>query len=196
MIIFEDKNIHQNSLYPDTDWTGEAKWVIPDTDVELCTKVMEYCPYFDVVTDSDNKVIDIIKLETPLSEVISNQLYILSMKCETAITQGIDYNDKHYSLKISDQLNLETLKNSINNNTQFIPYHADGELCTLYTVDEFNEIYKLATCHKLINTTYFNQLKDMILQMTDTEEINNCYYGMELDESHKSNYDKLIETIL
>lgn len=192
MIIFEDKNIHQNSLYPDTDWTGEAKWIIPDSNTELCTKVMEYCPHFDVITDDDGNVIDVIKLETPLSETISNRLYMLSMQCEQVITNGIEYQGKRYSLKINDQLNMEALKNSITESTMFIPYHADGELCQRYSVQTFIEIYNLSSYHKLYHTTYYNQLKDMVNRMTDVSEIEACYYGMELDEEHKSNLYNLL----
>lgn len=113
MIIFEDKNIHQNSLYPDTDWTGKAKWIIPDTNKELCSKVMGYCPHFDVVTDEDNNVVDVIKTGTPLSEIISQKLFVLSTMCEQAIVKGIEYQGKQYSLQVNDQLNMEALKNSI-----------------------------------------------------------------------------------
>ena len=192
MIIFEDKNIHQNSLYPDTDWTGKAKWTIPDTNVKLCTKVMKYCPYFDVITDDENNVIDIIGTGPDISIVISNKLYELSNICEKNIIDGFDYQDKHYSLKINDQLNLEALRASITDSTVSIPYHADGELCMLYPVEEFLEIYKLATYHKMYHTTYFNQLKDMINKMTDKNEISSCYYGMPLDTIHNSNLHMLL----
>ena len=192
MIIFEDKNIHQNSLYPDTDWTGEAKWVIPDSNTQLCTKALEYCPNFDVITDDENNVINIVKTAPDLSAVISTKLYELSNSCEQTIIGGFDYHSNHYSLKINDQLNIEALKSSITDSTVAIPYHADGELCRLYSLDEFLELYSLASYHKMYHTTYFNQLKDMITNMTDVDEILACYYGMPLDDEHASNLNMLL----
>ena len=193
MIIFADKNLHQNSLYPDSDWTGEAKWIIPDSNTELCQKAFEYCPYFDVIEDEEGKVVDIIPSEKPISLSKSQKLEEISMLCTSAIVKGIEYNGKAYAMTINDQINIETLKNSIIDTTDSIPYHADGEICSLYPVEEFLEIYHKAIKNKLYHTTYFNQLKDMIKQMTSEEEVQACYYGMELDEEHQNNLLNLIK---
>lgn len=192
MIIFADKNLYQNSLYPDTDWTGTAKWIIPDSNTELCQKAFEYCPYFDVIEDEEGKVVDIISIEKPISLFINQKLSELSNACNTVITSGIDVDDKHYSLTINDQMNLEGLKNNITGNTTFVPYHADGELCAMYSVEDFLKVYKTASEHKMYHTTYYNQLKDMINKMIISSEIEACYYGMPLDEEHQNNMNILL----
>lgn len=192
MVIFEDKNLHQNSLYPDTDWTGKAKWVIPDDNTELCYKVMKYCPYFNVIEDEKGNVIDIISTEKSTNLIKSQKLTELSEVCNSIIVSGIDVSGRHYSLSTNDQMNLEGLKNNITETTTYIPYHADGELCTLYSVEDFLNIYKVASEHKIYNTTYYNQLKDMINKMTISSEIEACYYGMPLDEEHQNNMNILL----
>ena len=192
MVIFENKNLQQNSQYPDTDWTGKAKWVIPDSDTELCTKVFEYCPYFDVVTDEEGKVIDITPTEKPVAIIVSQKLSEISAICNTIITSGVDILGKHYSLTLNDQMNLESLKNSVREDALYVPYHADGELCALYPVEDFIVVYKTLLDHKLYHTTYYNQLKDMINKMTISSEIEACYYGMPLDEEHQNNMNILL----
>lgn len=183
MIIFEDKNIHQNSLYPDTDWTGEAKWVIPDTNTELCRKVFEYCPNFEVVVDEENNVVDVVKTEVPIENVRQKKITELSYECENTITNGFDLNGCHYSLRISDQMNLNRLFTCLQQDNDTVFYHADGEVLREYTKDEFTEIYSTANDFISYHTSYFNLLKKTINKMSISSEIEKCYYGMELDEA-------------
>ena len=67
MIIYSDnelKLIETCSIYPNSDWTGKAEYVIdesnPDNQV-LIKKIIEYTPYFDYVLDDDGNLIDVIK---------------------------------------------------------------------------------------------------------------------------------------
>lgn len=56
-------------------------------------------------------------------------------------------------------------------------YHADGELCRLYTPQEFLPIVQSATAHIMYHTTYFNCLKMQVRNMTNISEICNINYG-------------------
>ena len=187
MIIFEDKNMHQNSLYPDSDWTGKAKWVIPDENTELCAKVFEYCPYFEVIEDEEGNITDIIKASEPIEVLKSNKITEMSAVCQSAITDGFDYEGKHYSLSLYDQINLERIKNSITEATTSVKYHADGECEEEISVETFNGIYNAATNHIESNTARFNNLKGMIKNLSKEEEVKVCYYGMKLDTIKTTN---------
>ena len=55
MIIYKDKRFISNSEYPDTDWVGDADFVIPDGS-ELAEKIKAAYPYFELVFDGEELV--------------------------------------------------------------------------------------------------------------------------------------------
>ena len=55
MILYSDKRFITNSEYPDTDWVGDADYVISD-DSELAEKIKQAYPYFEFVFDGENLV--------------------------------------------------------------------------------------------------------------------------------------------
>ena len=59
MIIYENKGYMQLSSHPDTDWTGEALYVVPDGSA-LAQKVIALCPYYDFVLDDNGELIDVV----------------------------------------------------------------------------------------------------------------------------------------
>lgn len=63
MIVFNDKNYMANTRYPDSDWTGEALFVVPDGS-ELAGKIMAAAPWYDFVIE-DGQLVDIVATEPP-----------------------------------------------------------------------------------------------------------------------------------
>ena len=63
MILYNDKHFISNSEYPDTDWVGDADFVIPDGS-ELAKKIIGAYPYFEFVFDGE-KLVDIEETERP-----------------------------------------------------------------------------------------------------------------------------------
>ena len=63
MIVYKDKKFISNSEYPDTDWVGDADYVIPDGS-ELAEKIKAAYPYFEFVFDGEN-IVDIKETERP-----------------------------------------------------------------------------------------------------------------------------------
>ena len=55
MIVYKDKRFISNSAYPDTDWVGDADYVIPDGS-ELAEKIKAAYPYFELVFDGEELV--------------------------------------------------------------------------------------------------------------------------------------------
>lgn len=55
MIVYKDKRFISNSAYPDTDWVGDADFVIPDGS-ELAEKIKQAYPYFELVFDGEELV--------------------------------------------------------------------------------------------------------------------------------------------
>ena len=63
MIVYKDKKFITNSEYPDTDWVGDADFVIPDGS-ELAERIKAAYPYFNFVFDGE-KIVDIEETERP-----------------------------------------------------------------------------------------------------------------------------------
>lgn len=62
MIIYNKKRIATCSAFPDSDFMGDANWVIPD-DSELAQKIMGLFPNFEIIFDDDGQPVDAIKTE-------------------------------------------------------------------------------------------------------------------------------------
>ena len=63
MILYKNKKFISNSEYPDTDWVGDADFVVPDGS-ELADKIKAAYPYFNFVFDGE-KIVDIEETERP-----------------------------------------------------------------------------------------------------------------------------------
>ena len=63
MILYKDKRFISNSEYPDTDWVGDADFVIPNGS-ELAEKIKAAYPYFEFVFDGE-ELVDIEETERP-----------------------------------------------------------------------------------------------------------------------------------
>lgn len=67
MIIFKDKNYITNSESPDTDWMGNADYVVPDGS-ELALKIRSLYPNYDFVLDDSGNLIDVVEIEPVITE--------------------------------------------------------------------------------------------------------------------------------
>lgn len=115
----------------------------------------------------------------------------MSATCNKIITNGFDVilsdgENHHFSLTIQDQLNLITLSSMVAAGETVIPYHADGELCKGYSVEDITTIINTATSLKTYHVTYFNSIKVYIDSMNDINEVNNVVYGIDIPEEYQS----------
>lgn len=115
----------------------------------------------------------------------------MSATCNKIITNGFDAilsdgENHHFSLTIQDQLNLITLSSMVAAGETVIPYHADGELCKGYSIEDITTIINTATSFKTYHVTYFNSLKVYIDSMNDINEVNNVVYGIDIPEEYQS----------
>ena len=66
MIVRKDKSFNKMELYPDTDWIGDADWVLDDNDpkdAEIEEKIIKLYPNFDFVLDDDGNIADVTATE-------------------------------------------------------------------------------------------------------------------------------------
>lgn len=72
MIIYKSKFFAKSEKYPDTDWIGDADWVLDDNDPKeagLEELIIAFYPNFDIITDSNGKISDIVATEPVTKEV-------------------------------------------------------------------------------------------------------------------------------
>ena len=62
MIVYKNKQFTQIGLYPDTDWVGNADWVIPNAS-ELAEKIIRLYPNFEFVFGEDGNISDVVETE-------------------------------------------------------------------------------------------------------------------------------------
>ena len=181
-------------LFPDTDWVGDADYVVPDNS-ELAEKVKEYFPYYDFVLDGDT-LVDVVKTEQDISEIIQQKKSEVSADCEKAITAGVDVGDNHYSLTVEDQANILAWM-PLAQAGQAVPYHADGQACRIYSAKEFMEVANAAVAYKTHHTTYCNLLMRQIEGMTVANDIKAVKYGVtELAGEYKEQYDVIMGSLV
>ena len=67
MILYNDKRFITNSEYPDTDWVGDADFILNDNDkkdAETEEKIISMYPNFDfVLNDDGTKIVDVVATE-------------------------------------------------------------------------------------------------------------------------------------
>ena len=67
MVLYNDGNFVTNSSFPDTDFMGDADFVIPD-DTEIAEKVRRLYPYAKIVTDDSGGIVDVVEIEHDVTE--------------------------------------------------------------------------------------------------------------------------------
>lgn len=127
----------------------------------------------------------------------SSKIKEMSAACRKAITDGFDLTlsdneAHHFSLTVQDQLNLLTISSEVLSGETEIVYHADGEVCKYYSVEDATAIVNAATKHKTYHTTYYNSLKVYINSLNGITEISNIEYGVEIPEEYQSDILKTL----
>ena len=194
MVVYKNKSYVTKSKDPDSDFMGNADFVISDGS-ELAEKIISLVD-FDFVLDDNGNISDVIETSEPIDKVISQKKAELSAECEKAIVAGVDIGDADYSLTIEDQANILALTPLAQaGNSVF--YHQDGEMCREYTSDEFLAVVNAATVFKTLQTTYCNLLMRQVEAMTDAEEVRAVKYGVtELTGEFAERYEMIKTTLI
>lgn len=195
MVIYKDLRWVSNSEYPDTDFQGDADYVVSD-DSELAFKMQMYYPHAKLITDDDDNLIDIEEYYT-VEELKSMKKQEINQSCNKLIHSGYDYNGEHFDLTNEDQINMMASLKKAESGLS-VRYHSSkpneegSNPCRLYSAEEFIQIATAITKFKEDNLTYCNLLKLQVDEMTDEEEIKSVVYGTtQLNEKYQAIYDNI-----
>lgn len=119
----------------------------------------------------------------------------MSAACNAAITAGMDVETtqgtEHFSLQETDQINLTAAVTAVQQGAAGYPYHADGELCRMFTAAEIGAVGQASIAHKLYHTTYCNHLFAWIRRAT-ASELAGITYGAELPDDLAASMQALL----
>jgi hypothetical protein len=109
----------------------------------------------------------------------------IAAACEAAVFAGVDVETsrgvEHFSLTFSDQANIAGLVLRVRDGDgSGVLYHADGELCRVFGVDEVNALSAAAERHKVYHTTLCNHYNVWIRRCEDDDEVGGIVYGADL----------------
>lgn len=195
MVVFKNGGYTINRAYPNTDFMGNADYVVPD-DSELAEKIISLYPNFEIVTDTEGNITDIVEIPISAENVIPAKKEELSKACEATIVAGVDVGDKHYSMTIEDQANILAWM-AVAQTGKSIPYHSDGQPCRVYTAEEFMTVANAAVAFKTAQTTYCNLLMRQVEEMTDAEEVKAVEYGVtQLNEKYQEQYNVIMASLV
>ena len=139
---------------------------------EELAKREAYNGEYTIVEEPDDRTLD---------EIRTDKLAELSASCNDAITAGMDVETtqgtEHFSLQETDQINLTTALSAVQSGAAGYPYHADGQLCRLFTAAEIQAIAEASVKHKLYHTTLCNHLLTWARRAATKEALSGITYS-------------------
>ena len=139
---------------------------------EAIAKAEAYNGEYTIEEEPDDRPLDVIR---------ADKLVELSASCNAAITAGMDVETtqgtEHFSLQETDQINLTTALSAVQSGAAGYPYHADGQLCRLFTAAEIQAIAAASVKHKLYHTTLCNHLLTWARRAETKEELSGITYS-------------------
>ena len=143
----------------------------------------------------------LIEDETPaitVDSAKSAKIAEIKQSCEDYICAGTDviYSNgatEHFTYTLADQSNISEMFTAIMAGATEYPYHADGEICKVYTKEQIVTIYGTLSLFKTEATTYHNSLKAQINAMTDIDTISATKFKeTELTGEYLANYEAMM----
>lgn len=176
-----DNGAHRNqtSNFP----TIPNGWAIIPNDMELPSSF----PFVNIQV-KDQIVTSMVACEIPKEQIQrqfietqESKISELSQSCNQIITSGIDVETtqgiEHFSLEETDQINLTNAILAVNHGAMTYPYHADGQLCRMFTAEELQNIAQTAIEFKVYHTTLCNHLLTWVRRATSIEELEQITYS-------------------
>ena len=133
-----------------------------------------------------------------LETLRAEKLKAASDACEQTICAGIDvtFSDgtqEHFSLQPNDQTNIDGIFSAVTLGVTSYPYHADGELCKMYSASDIVKLYVAAKGHVTQQTTYNNALRQWIKRETSLGTLKSISYGVDLPEDLKAEVADILQ---
>ena len=137
-------------------------------------------------------------LPDPTISAKAEKIAEIKQSCEDYICAGTDvtYADnttEHFTYTLADQSNISEMFTAIMAGATEYPYHADGEICKIYSKAEIVTIYGTLSLFKTEATTYHNSLKAQVNAMDNIDAISATKFKeTELTGEYLTNYNEMM----
>ena len=190
-----NRTVHADGSYPAPQSTP-APDLIPLTD-EQAAMVVRYSGFVVIEEETDGSGAISCKVTPnldaweawkaaqpdPMDGLRAAKEDELSAACNAAIVAGMDVETsqgaEHFSLQETDQINLTTALSAVQAGAAGYPYHADGQLCRMFSAAEIQAIAQASIEHKLYHTTLCNHLLTWARRAETAEELEGIAYTAE-----------------
>jgi len=132
--------------------------------------------------------------ELTIDGLRADKLAEVSITCQHIIQSGVEVDGKKYSLTEHDQVEIVAQLAAVKEGAEGVPYHADGELCRIFTAAEFVAVADAAMAHIFYHRTYCNHLNTWIRRAKENE-LKDITYGVDLPQDLAGNMAALIAAI-
>ena len=202
VIEYEDRVVKEAWTDEDgIEHQAETEKISKEVPCDITTVILEK-PSVSEELDNVKSIVGIVNPNNmTLDEFKDYYKTQIGKQCTAAIENGVDVQTtlgkKHFSYTIEDQSNVKDLIIAaiFTDFTLPLPYHADGEPCTLYQPNDIRNIYMLLCSNKTYHTTYCNVLNAMINEAKDLVSVKAITYGMEItDEKYLKVMSKINES--
>lgn len=137
-------------------------------------------------------------LPDPADSAKAEKIAEIKKDCEEYIYAGtsVTYADgatEHFTYSLADQSNISEMFTAVMAGATEYPYHADGEICKIYSKEQIVTIYGTLSLFKTEATTYHNSLKAQVNAMTDIDTISAIKFKeTELTGEYLTNYTAMM----
>ena len=139
-------------------------------------------------------------LNAILQDKITAKIKEVGIACKAIIYAGVDVqlsdgDTYHFSMNADDQTNIDSLfGQAVSGLVPYLPYHADGHFCKMFSAADIVTIGTAAMKHKIFHTTLCNYLNMYIKGLTDEEIVDSVTYSAEvLPEEYKTKFLEFIQ---
>ena len=187
MIVRKDKSFLKCSDYPNTDWIGNADWVLDDndsTDAEIEKKIVSMYPNFDFVLDDDGNISNVVFSEPIITEEqINARKNERIQESKTLLAKWLNdnpflYTDgKYYSCTEEKQSllnsNLASYERATNAGIVYtLKWNSTGEECTDWTYEDLLTLSLSIAAYVAPKVSRQQSIEIQIKECSTLEQIN------------------------
>ena len=158
------------------------------------------CPLYRII---DGELVDTTEEEREahrlnvsyeaFKSIVSAKIDEINTLCNKFITEGVEVNGVRYSYTLEDQSNMLTAMQIALATNMNVPYHANGQSCSLHTPEAIVNLYAAQSANLTHHITYSNQLKLYVEnELTTQAEVELVEYGQELTGQYLDTYNEMI----
>lgn len=187
MIIRKNKTFNKMSLYPNTDWIGDADWVLDDNDpkdIEIEEKIVSMYPNFDFILDDNGDISNIVPSEPIITEEqINARKNERIQESKTLLAKWLNdnpflYTDgKCYSCTEEKQSllnsNLASYERATNAGIVYtLKWNSTGEECTDWTYEDLLTLSLSIAAYVAPKVSRQQSIEIQIKECSTLEQIN------------------------